>query len=120
MPLAMLIQNRVRRAILPPTLIAVGILVGMFFGRIRTYTATFSVPNEELGKHEMSAIPPVHFPDAADIMIIVGAIGGAMFLYLMATRIFPIMNIWEAKQALTLQKLVRVLKVELKAIGKPE
>jgi molybdopterin-containing oxidoreductase family membrane subunit len=120
LPLFLLIQNKIRRSILGPTVVAVSILVGTFLDRIRLYNAAFSVPNADLPHHVLEKIPPVHFPDGADVLIMLGAVGGAVFLFMMATRIIPVMNIWESKEALLLQRIVPVLKVQLKAIGKPE
>lgn len=120
LPLGLLIWNKVRRSIAAPTFVATSILVGTFLDRIRLYNATFSVPNEDLPHHALEAIPPANFPDVADVLIVLGAIGGALFLYLMATRIVPIINIWEQKENLMYQRIVPVLKAHLKAIGKPE
>ena len=102
-PLLLLIWNPVRRSIWGPTLIATSVIIGIFFDRIRVYVAAYSVPgigDPLVDKHELHAIPKTNLPDIADIFIIIGAISGALLVYMLATRIIPAVSIWEQRESL--------------------
>ena len=59
-------------------------------------------------------------PDLADVLMVVGALAGAVLLFLIATRFLPIVSIWENRDTLKLQRLQSLGKMELKVIAKPE
>lgn len=119
-PLGFLISNKVRKSILGPTLLSIIVICGALLDKIRIYVPAFDVPKEELGHHLLEHIPAARLPDFADILMIVGLIAGAVLSYLIASRFFPIMNIWELKEGLVLQKIRPLLKTELKVVGKPD
>jgi hypothetical protein len=106
-PFLTLIWNPVRKSIWGPPLIAVSVLIGTFFDRLRLYVAAYSVPgigDPAIEKHELdpaavSAWKP-HMPDIADVFIIMGFIGGSVLIYLLASRFIPVINIWEQKELL--------------------
>ena len=122
-PLFMMIWNPVRKSIWGPTLIAVGILVGTSLDRIRLYVAAYSIPgigDPEVQKHELLEIPATVMPDVTDVLIWVGAIGGSIFVYMLATRIFPIINIWEQKELLLYKFHKQLHRTEVLVLGKPD
>jgi hypothetical protein len=92
---------------------------------MRLYVAAYSVPgigNSSIDKHslELEHIPEAVTPGIADIFIMVGAVGGMIFVYLMASRLIPIMNFWEQKELL-LYKVHRPFhRTEVMVLGKPE
>jgi len=55
-----------------------------------------------------------------DIATVVGLLAGAVLVYMMATRLFPILSIWEIKEGMMLQRKRKFLKTELRSLGKPE
>jgi molybdopterin-containing oxidoreductase family membrane subunit len=124
-PLFTMIWNPLRKSIWGPTLIATSVLIGTFFDRIRLYVAAYSVPGigeENIDKHELhlDAIPKANLPDIADIFFIVGAISGAILIYILATRIFPVVNIWEQRELLLYKVHKRFHRTEVMVLGKPE
>ncbi|MSQ11916.1 MAG: hypothetical protein EXR48_04400 [Dehalococcoidia bacterium] len=120
LPLFLLIWNPIRRSILGPTVVACLILTGTLFDRIRLYVASFSVPNAQINDHVLNPVPTAHFPGAADVFILIGAVAGAILLFVLASRFVPVMNMWEAKEALVLQRIRVFHRTELKVLGKPE
>ncbi|MBI2935266.1 MAG: hypothetical protein HYY31_00415 [Chloroflexi bacterium] len=118
LPLFLLIWNAVRKSILGPTLVSCSILVGTFLDRIRLYVASFSV--EDSTGHLLGKIPGVHYPDVADVLMLIGAVAGAVLLYMLATRLIPIINIWEAKEGVLLQRVQPFHKTQVKVLAKPE
>ena len=109
-PFFTMIWNPIRKSIWGPTIIAISVLIGTFFDRIRLYVAAYSVPgigDPIVEKHELHEIPAAILPGVADVFIMMGAIGGSVLVYLLATRIVPVVSIWEQKEML----LYRVHKV---------
>ena len=68
----------------------------------------------------MSKIPVFRAPDAADFMVLAGVVGGVVFLYLLAMRIFPQMSIWELTEGQLLTKHKSIVKSHVVVIGKPD
>ena len=100
-PLWTLVWNPVRRSLWGPPLIAVVILLGTFLDRIRLYVAAYSVEgigNPSFHKHVLERIPKAVMPEIWDIFILLGAVGLIVLVYMGASRLFPIMNIWEQRE----------------------
>ena len=106
-------------------MVAMSILLGTFFDRIRLYVAAYSVPgigDPSVDKHaltveevnNMSAV----MPDVADVMIMVGAISGSILGYLLASRLIPVINIWEQKELLLYKIHKPFHRTELMVLGK--
>ncbi len=119
-PLFTMIWNFLRRSIWGPTLIAVSVLIGTFFDRVRLYVASYSVSDQSANHEGIEVIPPTIYPDVADVFIVVGAIGGAVFLYLMATRVIPVINLWEQKELLLYKEHKKYHRTVVMVLGKPE
>ena len=64
----------------------------------------------------MSAV----MPDVWDVLIMVGAISGAILVYLLATRIIPVINIWEQKELLLYKIHKPFHRTEVMVLGKRE
>ena len=100
-PLWSLMWNPVRRSLWGPPLIAVLILLGTFLDRVRLYVAAYSVEgigNPSIHKHVLEHIPKTVMPEIWDIFIMLGAIGLIVLVYMGASRLFPIMNMWEQRE----------------------
>ena len=122
-PLFTMVWNRVRKSVWGPPLIATSVLIGTFFDRIRLYVAAFSVPgigDPSVDKHELHTIPAANLPDMADVFIILGAISGSILLYLLVTRIIPVVGIWEQKELLLYKIHKPFHRTEVMVLGKPD
>ena len=121
LPLVSMIWNPVRRSIWGPTLIATGVLVGTFFDRVRMYVGAYSVA-DRAGQRELGLdqVPGANLPDVADVFIIVGAIAGSILVYMLATRLFPAVNVWEQKEMLRYQWHKRFHRTEVRVLAKPD
>ncbi|MBI2165728.1 MAG: hypothetical protein HYU29_04925 [Chloroflexi bacterium] len=118
LPFLLLIWNAVRKSILGPTVAAALVLAGNFFDRLRVYVASFSV--EDIRAHQLESVPAAHLPDGADILIILGALGGLVLFYLVGTRLVPVLSMWELKEYLTLRRIRPFLKTHVRVMAKPE
>lgn len=116
-PLLSLVWNPIRKSIIGPTVIATGVLIGTFLDRVRVYVASYSVGDVK-GLY-LEHVPAVLKPELADIFMMVGVLAGSTLLYTLATRLFPVINIWETKEGLLLQRVRPLNKVKLKVLAKP-
>ena len=68
----------------------------------------------------MSEVPDkIIAPGIADIFLIVGFIGGSIFIFMMASRLIPVMNIWEQKEFLLYKAEVQYHRAKVLVLGKP-
>jgi Ni/Fe-hydrogenase subunit HybB-like protein len=58
-------------------------------------------------------------PGAIDVLVILGFISGAIFLYMMATRLIPLVNIWEQKELLLYNAEIKFHLTKVRVMGKP-
>ncbi len=119
-PFLTLLWNTVRRSTFGPALASVFILTGLLFDKMRVYVAAFSIPNDDITSHAIEVLPATNYPDAFDLMMVVGGISGAMFLFLLAARVVPIMSIWEMSQGIRLRTVRRFLRIDTIVMGRPE
>ncbi len=118
-PMFTMMWNRVRRSLWGPPLLATSVLIGSFFDRIRVYVPAYQVAADE-DKHELQAIPVANMPDVADVFIMLGIIGGSIFVYLLATKVIPAVNLWEQKELLLYSVHKRFHRTEVHIMGKPD
>ncbi len=117
LPFLLLIWSPIRVSIVGPTLVALIVLIGNFFDRVRLYVSAYSL--ESVTGHQIEKIPATHLPDFIDVMIVLGSIGGAIFCYLLALKFVPVLNTWEVKEGLYLRVVRPFLRTRVPIIGKP-
>lgn len=115
-PLVALIWNPVRRSIWGPALIGAGIVVGALINNIRWYVAAFSI--DDPSQHVLRPLPPGQFPGTADALIVIGGIAGCVFLFMLVSKVIPVVSIWEVGEGLHLTKVRRFLGRHLRVIAK--
>ena len=98
-PLFTMIWNPLRKSIWGPTIIACCVLVGTFLDRIRLYVSSWSVTATD-DKHALHEVPAAVMPEIPYIMMLLGGLAGAALVYLLATRVVPVISIWEQKELL--------------------
>ena len=123
-----MIWNPVRRSIWGPSIIAVSVLIGTFLDRIRLYVGAWDVasfkskfvdPDTDMHGMELSEVPTsIVMPGLADIFLTVGFIGGSIFIYLLATRIIPPVNVWERKEYLLYKAEIQFHRAKVLVLGK--
>jgi hypothetical protein len=117
LPLLILMWNPIRKSIRGPIVVSCIVLVGNFMNAVRLFVAPWALP-----VHTGEVAVPVGFtpPDLADILIIPGFIGGAVFFYLVALRLVPALNLWELKEGLLYRTVRSYLLGKVAVVGKPE
>ena len=122
-PLFTMIWNPLRKSIWGPTLLATSVFIGALLDRIRLYVSAYSVPgigDPLVDKHQLHTVPGTVTPGLPDVLIWVGALSGSILVYLLASRIFPPINIWEQKELLLYKVHKRFHRTEVLVLGKPE
>ena len=117
-----MIWNPVRRSTWGPPLIACFVLVGTLFDRVRLYVAAYSVPADAdmHGPIPLDLVPAAVYPDVFDILITIGVIAGAVLIYMLGTRLIPVINVWEQRELLIYQVHKQFHRTEVQVLGKPE
>ncbi|MDE2860588.1 MAG: hypothetical protein OYI31_07910 [Chloroflexota bacterium] len=118
LPFFILMWNIVRKTTWGPALAGAIVLVGTFFNVLRYYVPAFAV--EELSLHSLEHIPTANLPSFIDILVVIGALSGAVLTYMLAARVFPIMSMWELREGQILQRVRKLMKIEVKVLAKPE
>ena len=86
--------------------------------RIRIYVPAYSL--DDIYGHALEAVPPTHYPDVFDIMMVVGGISAGIFAFLLAARIVPMLSVWEMAEGLRLRVIRPFLRTETVVQAKPE
>ncbi len=118
LPFFILMWNIVRKTTWGPALAGAVVLVGTFFNVMRYYVPAFSVEDPTL--HSLEHIPPANLPSGIDVLVVIGALSGAVLTYMLATRLFPIMSMWELKEGQILQRVRKLMKIDIRVLAKPE
>ena len=91
-------------------MIIVGILVVLF-----------AVSNRSVVILELWPLPyfiPFPFYGAVLIAAFIGFIGGSIFLFMMATRLLPAINVWEQKELLLYKAEIQYHRTKVTVLGK--
>ncbi len=68
---------------------------------------------------KMDEVPDkIVIPAIADIFLIVGFIGGSIFIFMLASRLMPLMNIWEQKEFLLYKAEAQYHRAKVVVLGK--
>jgi molybdopterin-containing oxidoreductase family membrane subunit len=118
LPLLILMWNPIRKSINGPFVVSCIVLVANFLNNIRLFVGPWSL--ERHGGELVEVIPPFRWPDLADLLIIPGFIGGALFFYLLTLWVVPRLNLWEMKEGLLYRTARRYLLGQVVVVGKPE
>ncbi len=128
-PLSMLIWNGIRRSIVGPAIAGASVVIGAFFMMVRLYVPAFNVPQEHLGEHTIADFYPAGnpaewllpvMPDVWDVFMILGGLAGAALVYLLGSKLLPLMSIWETKEGLMYVLFRPFMKGRYMVLGKPE
>ena len=75
---------------------------------MRIYVSASSVPDSELGNHYLHEVPSgMLMPNLGDLMMSVGAISASALIFLLASKVIPVISIWEIGEGLRLVKVRR-------------
>ncbi len=120
-PFLILLWNPVRKSAWGPALAGLSALGGAFIFNIRMFVGSFNAADgQEIFNVGLARVPGPTYPDVFDVFMVIGGIGGAIFIYLLATKIVPILSVWEIKEGAKYQKMGTLIKGEYLILAKPE
>ena len=117
-PFLILLWNPCRRSAWGPPLAGLSAAAGALMFSVRVFVGGANSGN--IYAHFMNQVPAAVYPDIWDIFIVVGGIGGAAFIYLAATKIFPLISVWEVKEGALYTRMHRLIRGEYLVLAKPE
>ena len=117
-PFLLLLWNPVRRSAWGPPLAGLSALLGALMFSVRVFVGGANSGNVYAAF--LDHVPAPVYPDVWDIFMVIGGIGGAAFVYLVATRILPVLSVWEVKEGALYQRMSRLIKGDYLVLAKPE
>ena len=110
----------------PPMLVLVAVitLIGCILDRIRLFVISWQVYGEET--IHLRYIPAEDIPDnmimptILDGTLLVGFVSLGIFMFLLMSRLIPMVSIWERHQSILLTKHIKFYRTEVYAVGKPD
>ena len=117
-PFLLLLWNPVRRSAWGPPLAGLSAILGALMFNIRIFVGGANSGN--IYAAFLDYVPAPVYPDIWDIFMVVGGIGGAALVYLAATRILPVLSVWEVKEGALYQRMSRFIRGEYLVLAKPE
>ena len=117
-PFLILLWNPVRKTDWGPALAGASALIGAFLFNIRIFVGSFNAGH--LYGEFLDTVPPPVYPGLSDILMVIGGIGGAAFVYLLATRLIPVISLWELKEGLLYQRMGTFIRGRYLILAKPE
>jgi len=121
LPFAVLIWNPVRRSDWGPALAGGLLIIGGIMFNIRIFVGSANAaPGSDIYAYFFEHVPSPVYPDIWDVFMVIGGIAAAAFIYLLATRVLPILSIWEVKEGALYQKWGKLHRGEYLVLAKPE
>lgn len=118
MPFLTLLWNPVRRTAWGPTLAGASVLVGAFLFNLRIFVGAFNAG--DVFDFALDGVPPPVWPQVWDVFMVLGGLGLVVFIYLLATRLLPIMCVWEIKEGTMYQRMDTLIHGRYLVLAKPE
>jgi molybdopterin-containing oxidoreductase family membrane subunit len=120
-PFALLLWNPVRRSAWGPALAGLLVLIGGLAFNIRIFVgAANAAEGQAIYDTLLEHVPPPVYPDVWDVFMVVGGIGAAIFVYLVATKLLPLLSLWEVKEGAMYQRWGQFMRGEYIVLAKPE
>jgi len=118
-PFVGLIFNPIRRRLMRLRWIAVSILVGLVFDRIRLFVPSMTSA-DPFGHYEGGPLPGPVWPNAVDVLFILGWIALVALAYLWAASRVPMLVGWEMREAALLRREAPFVRGHVLILGKPD
>ena len=120
-PFLILLWNPVRKTAWGPALAGLSALGSAFIFNIRMFVGSFNAADgRELFNVGLARVPSPVYPDVWDVFMVIGGLGMVVLIYLLATKIIPILSVWETKEGTKYQKMGTFIKGEYLILAKPE
>ena len=118
LPFLTLLWNPVRRSDWGPALAGACVLIGAFLFSWRIFVGAFNAG--DVYNIGLEHVPAFAGPDLWDVLIVLGGLGGAVFIYLLGSRLIPTMCAWEIKEGAMYQHMGTFMRGRYLVLAKPE
>ena len=118
LPFLILLWNPVRKTDWGPALAGLSVLAGAFLFNLKTFVGSFNAGDIYAISFEF--VPGPTWPDVWDVFVVIGGLGAAAFIYLVATRLIPILSVWETKEGAKYQRMDTLIRGRYLVLAKPE
>ena len=118
LPFLILLWNPVRKTDWGPALAGLSVVAGAFLFNMKTFVGSFNAGDIYAIFFEF--VPGPTWPDVWDVFIVIGGLGAAAFIYLVATRLIPILSVWETKEGAKYQRMDTLIRGRYLVLAKPE
>lgn len=117
-PFLILLWNPVRKTDWGPALAGLSAVVAAFLFNLRMLVGAFNAG--DIYNIGLEAVPPAAWPDVWDIFMVLGGLGLAVLVYLAATRVIPVLSLWEMKEGAKYQRMDTLIRGRYLVLAKPE
>jgi Ni/Fe-hydrogenase subunit HybB-like protein len=117
-PFLVLLWNPVRKTAWGPALAGLAALAGALLFNLKTFVGAFNAG--DIYAIGLGSVPATAWPDVWDVFIVIGGLGAAAFIYLVATRFIPVLSVWETKEGAKYQRMDTLIRGRYLVLAKPE
>lgn len=117
-PFLILLWNPVRKTDWGPALAGIAAVAGAFLFNLRVFVGSFNAG--DIYGVGLANVPAPAWPDVWDVFIVIGGLGAAAFIYLAATKLIPLLSVWETKEGTKYQRMDTLIRGEYLVLAKPE
>jgi len=117
-PFLILLWNPVRKTAWGPALAGLSAVVAAFLFNLRMLVGAFNAG--DIYNIGLEAVPPAAWPDVWDVFMVLGGLGLAALVYLAATRVIPVLSLWEVKEGAKYQRMDTLIRGRYLVLAKPE
>lgn len=117
-PFLILLWNPVRKTDWGPALAGLSAVVAAFLFNLRMLVGAFNAG--DIYNIGLEAVPPAAWPDVWDVFMVLGGLGLAALVYLAATRVIPVLSLWEIKEGAKYQRMDTLIRGRYLVLAKPE
>lgn len=117
-PFLILLWNPVRKTDWGPALAGLAAVVAALLFNLRMLVGAFNAG--DIYNIGLEAVPPAAWPDVWDVFMVLGGLGLAALVYLAATRVIPVLSLWEIKEGAKYQRMDTLIRGRYLVLAKPE
>ena len=117
-PFLILLWNPVRKTAWGPALAGLLAVVAALLFNLRVFVGAFNAG--DIYNIGLESVPPAAWPDVWDVFMMLGGLGLAVLVYLAATRVIPVLSLWEVKEGAKYQRMDTLIRGRYLVLAKPE
>ena len=117
-PFLLLIFNPIRRSLPRLAIVSAFVLTGLLLDRVRLFVPSMS--SENPFAHSLAQLPAPYYPNAIDILYVIGVIGLVAGIYLWALSRIPTPGGWEMREGAMYRREQKFMNADVLVLAKPD